>query len=67
MKDRKVNNGSNRPFGQGDTPIALVLQHMKRAKFTFPAEIELEYKVPEGSDAVKEVTKCLEFCREALK
>lgn len=67
VKDRKVNNGPNRPFGQGDTPIALVLQHMKRAKLTFPAEIELEYKIPKGSDAVKEVTKCLEFCREALK
>ncbi len=67
LKDRKVNNGSNRPFGQGDTPIALVLQYMKRAKLAFPAEIELEYKVPKGSDAVKEVTKCLEFCREALQ
>lgn len=66
LKDRKVNNGSNMPFGQGDTPVALVLNLMKRKGYTFPADIELEYKVPEGSDAVKEVAKCVQFCKAAL-
>lgn len=66
LKDRKVNNGANLPFGQGDTPVALVLQHMKRNKLSFPADIELEYQVPEGSDAVQEVTRCVEFCKQAL-
>jgi sugar phosphate isomerase/epimerase len=66
LKDRKKNNGPNMPFGQGDTPIALVLQYMKQNKLTFPGDIELEYKVPQGSDAVQEVRKCVEFCREAL-
>jgi hypothetical protein len=31
-----------------------------------PATIELEYEVPTGSDAVREVAKCLEFCKRAL-
>ena len=66
LKDRKVNNGPNMPFGEGDTPVALVLQYLKRNGLTFPADIELEYKVPEDSDAVKEVTRCVEFCRKAL-
>ena len=66
LKDRKKDKGSNMPFGQGDTPVALALQYMKKNKLTFPADIELEYKVPEGSDAVQEVTKCVQFCREAL-
>jgi sugar phosphate isomerase/epimerase len=66
LKDRKVNNGPNMPFGQGDTPVALVLQLMKREGWKFPADIELEYRVPEGSDAVAEVTKCVQFCRESL-
>jgi sugar phosphate isomerase/epimerase len=66
LKDRKVNNGPNMPFGQGDTPVALVLQLMKRNQYTFPADIELEYKVPEGSDAVAEVAKCVQFCKAAL-
>jgi sugar phosphate isomerase/epimerase len=66
LKDRKVNNGPNMPFGQGDTPVALILQLMKKEKWTFPADIELEYRVPESSDAVREVTKCVQFCKESL-
>jgi sugar phosphate isomerase/epimerase len=66
IKDRKVNNGANMPFGQGDTPVALTLQYMKRNNLTFPADIELEYRVPQDSDAVQEVTKCVQFCKEAL-
>jgi hypothetical protein len=31
-----------------------------------PACIELEYEVPTGSDAVKEVVKCLDYCKQAL-
>lgn len=66
VKDRKINNGPNMPFGQGDTPLALILQLMKRKGYTFPADIELEYPVPEDSDAVTEVKKCVEFCKNAL-
>ena len=66
LKDRKVNNGENLPFGQGDTPVALILQLMKKEKWTFPADIELEYKVPGDSDAVTEVGKCVQFCKESL-
>lgn len=66
IKDRKKNNGPNMPFGEGETPVAEVLQYMKKNKLTFPADIELEYKVPEGSDAVKEVAKCVQFCKQAL-
>jgi hypothetical protein len=31
-----------------------------------PATIELEYDVPAGSDAVREVKKCVAFCKAAL-
>jgi hypothetical protein len=43
-----------------------VLNIMKDNKFKFPATVELEYKIPEGSNSVKEVQKCLEFCKNAL-
>jgi len=66
IKDRKVSGGANMPFGQGDTPVALILQLMKRKGWTFPADIELEYKVPQDSDAVTEVAKCVQFCKESL-
>jgi sugar phosphate isomerase/epimerase len=69
IKDRKskANGGENMPWGEGDTPVAQVLQLMKKNKYKFPATIEMEYKVPDGSDAVKEVAKCVEFCRKALE
>ncbi|MDA1275414.1 MAG: TIM barrel protein [Verrucomicrobia bacterium] len=66
VKDRKTNNGPNAPFGEGNTPVTEVLQLMRKNKLTFPADIELEYEVPSGSDAVKEVTKCFQFCKKAL-
>jgi sugar phosphate isomerase/epimerase len=66
IKDRKLNNGPNMAFGKGDTPVAEVLRLMRKEKWTFPADIELEYDVPQGSDAVAETTKCVQFCKQAL-
>ncbi|CAN5168470.1 hypothetical protein BH23BAC1_BH23BAC1_22890 [soil metagenome] len=68
-KDRQTpaNGKGNLPFGQGDTPIVEVLQLIRDQKYKFPATIELEYEIPQGSDAVKEVQKCLEYCRKALE
>ena len=66
LKDRKINNGPNMPFGQGDTPVALVLQLLKREKWSIPADIELEYPVPQDSDPVAETAKCVQFCKQAL-
>ncbi|MFN0124140.1 MAG: sugar phosphate isomerase/epimerase family protein [Blastocatellia bacterium] len=66
LKDRKVNQGPNLPWGQGDTQIKEVLQLMKKEKYKFPACIELEYPAPEGSDVMKELAKCVEFCKNAL-
>ncbi|MBT34485.1 MAG: xylose isomerase [Thalassobius sp.] len=66
VKDRKKNNGDNLPWGQGDTPIIEVLQLMKKEKYKFMATIELEYAIPEDSNAVKEVARCIDYCRNAL-
>jgi sugar phosphate isomerase/epimerase len=66
IKDRKFNNGPNAPWGEGDTPIKDVLALMKKNKYKFPATIELEYNIPAGSDAVKEVIKCREYAKAAL-
>ncbi|GAA0877166.1 hypothetical protein GCM10009119_01340 [Algoriphagus jejuensis] len=67
-KDRQTpaNGKGNVAWGSGDTPIGDMLKLMQKNKYKFPATIELEYQVPEGSDAVKEVQKCVEFCRKAL-
>jgi sugar phosphate isomerase/epimerase len=66
VKDRKLNNGPNVPFGQGDTPIKEVLQMMRDKKWKFQATIEFEYPVPAGSDRMAEMAKSLEYCRACL-
>lgn len=65
LKDRTA-DGGNLPWGQGKTPIKEVLQLIAKEKWTFPADIELEYKIPEGSSTVAEVGKCVQYCKEAL-
>ncbi len=68
IKDRQnpENGKANLSFGKGDTPIVEALQLMRENKYKFPATLELEYDIPEGSDAVKELAKCLEYCSNAL-
>lgn len=68
LKDRKLgtNGGRNMPWGEGDTPLKEVLQMMKKEKYKFPAGIELEYRIPEGSTTMAEIGKCLQFCKDAL-
>jgi sugar phosphate isomerase/epimerase len=68
LKDRTMPQHCelNLAWGTGETPIKEILQTMKKNKYRFPASIELEYQVPEGSDPVKEVRKCLDYCKAAL-
>ncbi|SHO59554.1 sugar phosphate isomerase/epimerase family protein [Algoriphagus zhangzhouensis] len=67
-KDRQTpaHGKGNVVWGEGDTPIGDVLKTIQKNKYKFPATIELEYQVPENSDPVKEVQKCVEFCRKSL-
>ncbi|MGH9385424.1 MAG: sugar phosphate isomerase/epimerase family protein [Vicinamibacterales bacterium] len=68
LKDRQTpaHGAGNLRWGTGDTPLKDILQLMKKEQYRFPAAIEFEYEAPEGSDAVKEVTKCLDYCKRAL-
>jgi sugar phosphate isomerase/epimerase len=68
LKDRTTPEhcALNLAWGTGETPIKEILQLVKKNKWKIPASIELEYNIPEGSDAVKEVRKCVEYCKAAL-
>ncbi len=72
IKDRKSHmpngegEGPNVPFGEGDTPIVEVLRLIRDNRWPLQATIEFEYKVPEGSDRMKEIARCVKFCRDAL-
>ena len=66
VKDRKLHNGPNTPFGEGDTPIAEVLRLIRDNKWNIQATIEFEYKVPAGSDRMTEIARVIKYCRDAL-
>ena len=65
VKDRTF-DGRDVPFGTGDTPVKEVLQLIRDNKWPIQATIEFEYTVPQGSDRMAELKKCVEYCRAAL-
>ena len=58
--------GVEMPFGEGDTPMKEVLQLLKKEKYGFPGNIELEYRIPEDSNLLAEMKKCLAYCKDCL-
>jgi Xylose isomerase-like TIM barrel len=66
VKDRKMHNGPAVPFGEGDVPIREVLQLMGKEKWAFQATIEFEYPIPEGSNRMTEIAKCVGYCKACL-
>jgi sugar phosphate isomerase/epimerase len=70
MKDKTGPNSNpantNMPFGKGETPLADILLLLKKNKWPITADIELEYPIPDGSDAVMEVKKCVDYCKAIL-
>ncbi len=69
-KDKTGKKGTppntNMPWGKGDTPVADMLKLVQKNKWPIYFDIELEYDVPENSDAQKEVIKCVEYCKKIL-
>ena len=68
LKDRTLPEhcSLNLEWGKGDTPIKEILLLVQKNKWPLPASIEQEYEIPPGSDAVKEVAKCVAFCKAIL-
>jgi hypothetical protein len=66
LTDRKRNNGPFTVWGQGDAPIKEVLQLMKKEKYPFQGTIECEYPLPAGSEGLKEIAKCVAYCKSVL-
>ena len=68
LKDRTstANGRKNLAFGKGDTPLKGLFALMKKEGYRFPCDIELEYPIPAGSDAVREVDVSRRFCKSAI-
>ena len=57
---------TNQVWGQGQMPLADVLQLIQKEKWPIYCDIELEYDIKPWSNAVKEVTNCVHFARQIL-
>jgi sugar phosphate isomerase/epimerase len=66
VKDGTRNNGPIVADGQGDTPIKPVMQLLKKNQWPIPAVAEFEYKIPAGSNSVKEVAKMIQYMKDAM-
>lgn len=70
LKDKTGKDGNpantNMPWGEGETPIADILKLIQKNKWDIFCDIELEYPVPENSDAQKEMIRCVEYCKNIL-
>ena len=71
LKDKtakgKDPENKNMPWGTGDTPITEILQLIQKNNWPIHCDVELEYKIPADSDAVKETAKCVAYCKAALQ
>lgn len=68
LKDRKrlSRGGDNLVWGQGDTPIKEAVKIYKEEGYDFPLTIELEYDIPEGSDEISELKKCISYIFDSI-
>jgi sugar phosphate isomerase/epimerase len=66
VKDVKRDGGPILPWGEADTPIKAVLQLLKKNQWPIPAEVELEYRIPAGSNSVIETNKCMAIMKADL-
>ena len=68
--ENRVGNPSNRIWGQGHTPLREFLLYIQsnagKPGWPVHCDVELSYDIPEGSDAVIEVTRCVDFVRNIL-
>ncbi len=63
---KAANPNQNQVFGSGETPLAEILKAVSKNKWPIYCDVELEYTIPAGSDAVTEVTKCVNYLKKAL-
>lgn len=57
---------TNQVMGQGETPIADILNLIKDKKWSIYCDIELEYPIAQWSTSVKELSTCVQYARNIL-
>ena len=70
LKDKTAKDAdpadTNAPWGEGDTPLGDILKLIQDNQWDIYCDIELEYEIPEGSNAVAETKKCADYAKALL-
>ena len=68
IKDRttKAHKARTTPFGEGDTPLRELFALLQKNNWPINCDIEMEYIIPVGSDAVQEVCRARRYCRSVI-
>lgn len=68
LKDRtrKARRARTTVFGEGDVPFRELFALLQREQWHYPCDIEMEYIIPVGSDAVRETARAHRFCRSVI-
>ncbi|TFH24041.1 MAG: sugar phosphate isomerase/epimerase [Bacteroidia bacterium] len=57
---------TNANWGEGDTPLGDILKLIQDNQWNIYCDIELEYDIPEDSDAAAETKKCADYAKVLL-
>lgn len=65
IKDRttREHGARNLPFGEGDTPLKELFDYLKSENWPCHCDIEMEYILPVGSDATREVARSADYVK----
>jgi len=65
VKDRttKARKARTTVFGEGDAPLKAMFALLQKEGWSYPCDIEMEYIIPVGSDALHEVDRARRYCR----
>jgi sugar phosphate isomerase/epimerase len=70
LKDKTAKDAdppdTNMPWGEGDTPLGEILNLIQNNQWDIYCDVELEYEIPKGSDAVIETGKCVAYAKKLL-
>jgi sugar phosphate isomerase/epimerase len=58
---------TNKPWGQGDTPLGDILKLIQEKQWDIYCDVELEFEIPAGSDAVTETKHCVDYAKLLLE
>jgi sugar phosphate isomerase/epimerase len=58
---------TNKPWGQGDTPLGDILKLIQEKQWDIYCDVELEFEIPADSDAVTETKHCVDYAKLLLE